>query len=273
MINVLTFIDFALSHADPGALPKNADVPYSVGIDGVWKYLWGTRGQVCTQALLDARYKSYYSKNGWDRREYEAATRGWVDEQVHVADCEGLLDAFLNKDVNADYNFRKYCTEKGLIAAINRPWVIGEAVFNGTDSKKTHVGWVCGFVGSDPLVVEERGLKYGCTITRMSKRAWKYRGLMTAVFDYANPEPVPEPKEYVFTRILKRGMDGDDVIKLKSLLIRNGYRDGISVDKDASKHFGSATKRNVKAFQRDSGLTVDGIAGKKTITALGGIFY
>lgn len=273
MINILKFIEFALSHADPKAVPKNAVLAAPVGIDGVWEYLWGTHGQICTEKLLADRYKSYYKKNSWDEKEYASVTKGWVENKVHVSDCQGLLDAFTGKDVNADYNYRHYCTEKGLIAAINRPWVIGEAVFNGTDSKKTHVGWVCGFVGSDPLVVEERGLKYGCTITRMSKRAWKYRGLMTAVFDYADPEPVPEPKEYVFTRILKRGMDGDDVIKLKSLLIRNVYRDGISVDNDASKHFGSATKRNVKAFQRDSGLTVDGIAGKKTITALGGIFY
>lgn len=272
MINILKFIAFALSHADPKSAPKNAFMAAPVGIDGVWEYLYGTHGQICTEKLLADRYKSYYKKNDWDEKEYASVTKGWVENKVHVADCQGLLDAFTGKDVNADYNYRHYCTEKGLIAAINRPWVIGEAVFNGTDSKKTHVGWVCGFVGSDPLVVEERGLKYGCTITRMSKRAWKYRGLMTAIFDYSDPEPVPEPAQYVFTRILKKGCDGDDVIKLKALLINNGYRDSISIDKDSSKHFGSATKRNVKAFQRDNGLTIDGIAGKKTITALGGIF-
>lgn len=272
MQNILDYVTFALSHADPKSVPKNAVLAAPVGVAGVWQYLFGTTGNVCTQALLDAKYKSYYKKNGWDPKEYAEATKGWVENKVIVADCQGLLDAYMGKDTNADGNYRKYCTDKGLIGEISRAWVIGEAVFNGTDSKKTHVGWVCGFVGTDPLVVEERGLLYGCTITRMSKRAWKYRGLMTNVFDYKDPEPVPEPSQYVFTRILKKGCSGDDVIKLKVLLINKGYRDGISIDKDASKNFGSATKRNVKAFQRDNGLTVDGIAGKKTITALGGIF-
>ena len=36
--------------------------------------------------------------------------------------------------------------------------------------------------------------------------------------------------------------------------------------------WGSRTKKAVKKFQRDYGLTADGIAGKKTITALGGVF-
>lgn len=271
MKNVLDFVKFALSHADPKTAPIGVVYPAKIGSDGVWEYLWGTRGQVCTQALLDSRYKSYYSKNGWTREEYDAITAGWVENQIHVTDCEGLLDAFLNKDVTADYNYNRYCTEKGLCAAIDRPYVYGEAVFNGSESKKTHVGWVCGFMkNGEPLVVESRGLAYGVVITRMSKRGWKYRGLMTKVFAY--DEPAPAPGEFVFTRNLKYGCKGDDVEHLKELLIKDGYSVGITVGTKNSANFGSATRRNVKNFQRDAGLTVDGIAGKNTITALGGIF-
>lgn len=272
--NVSEFIRFALSHTNPASRPIGSNIPFPVGDDGLWKYLWGTRGQVCTQALLDARFKSYYSRNGWDRAEFDSVTRGWVENKVHVCDCEGLLDAFLGKDVNADSDYRNYCTDKGPISSIDRPFVIGEAVFNGTDTKKTHVGWVCGFVKDEPLVVESKGLKYGVVISRMSKRAWKYRGLMTKVFEYdPQPEPAPTPaREFVFTRNLKYGCVGDDVVRLKALLIGKGYRDGITIDTNASKRYGGATRRNVKSFQRDNGLTVDGIAGKNTITALGGIY-
>lgn len=274
MQNVREFIKFALSHADPATRPIGAKLEFPVGDAGVWEYLWGTRGQICTQALLDARYKSYYSKNGWDRTEFDTVTKGWVENGFHVTDCQGLLDAFLGNDVNADYNYSKYCTEKGLTSAIKRKYVIGEAVFNGSDTKKTHVGWVCGFDKNGyPLVVEARGLVYGVVITSMNKRAWKYRGLMTKKFSYedATPQPAVSAK-WIFTRDLKYGCVGDDVTELKKLLIGKGYRDGISIDKSASKRYGSATKRNVKDFQRDNGLTVDGIAGKNTITALGGIF-
>lgn len=272
MKNVSDFIRFALSHADPATRPVGAKIEFPVGNDGIWEYLWGTRGQVVTQSLLDARYKSYYSKNGWSRAEYDSITKNWVRDKVHVSDCQGLLDAYLGSDTNANGNYRNYCTDKGLIAAIDRPFVVGEAVFNGTDAKKTHVGWVVGFLNKDPLVVENRGLKYGVVITRMSKRSWKYRGLMTKKFSYADEPVQPEPVEFVFRRDLKKGCDGDDVIQLKWLLMNAGYNRGITVNTKNSKHFGSNTKKLVKEYQRDNGLTVDGVAGRKTITSLGGKF-
>lgn len=272
MKNVSEFIRFALSHADQATRPIGAKIEFPVGDDGIWEYLWGTRGQIVTQALLDARYKSYYKKNGWSREEYDSITKNWVANKVHVTDCQGLLDAYLGNDTSADGDYRNYCTEKGLIAAINRPFVVGEAVFNGTDAKKTHVGWVCGFLGKDPLVVESRGLKYGVVITRMSKRSWKYRGLMTKKFSYESEPEQPQPVEYVFRRDLKKGCKGDDVVKLKYLLLNAGYDRGITVNTKSSPNFGSATKRLVKDYQRDNGLTVDGVAGRKTITSLGGKF-
>lgn len=277
MDNVVNFIRFACSHASP-SVPKGAEISYPVGNDGVWMYLWGTKGQVCTQALLDARYNSYYGPNGWSRAEYDYVTRNWVKEKRHVTDCQGLCDCYLGSDTTANGNYRNYCTQKGLIKDITRPWVIGEAVFNGSDTKKTHVGWVCGFVGDDPVVVEARGLKYGVVITLMSKRQWKYRGLMTKKFSYdpapdppTPPEP-PDPGAYVFTRPLKYGCRGDDVVELKKLLIAHGYTDGITVDTPSSPAFGGKTRTAVKKYQKDVHLTVDGIAGKNTITSLGGIY-
>lgn len=276
MDNVANFIRFACSHASK-SVPSGAEIGFPVGIDGVWEYLWGTKGQVVTKSLLDARYASYYGPNGWTRAEYDAVTRGWVAAGKHVSDCEGLCDCYLGIDTTANNNYRSFCTDKGLIKEISRPWVIGEAVFNGDDAKKTHIGWVCGFAGDDPVVVEARGLRYGVVITALSKRPWRYRGLMTKKFSYdPAPHPVqptpPEPGVYVFTRPLKYGMQGDDVVELKKLLIAHGYDDGITIDTPASVNFGGKTRKAVKAYQKDAGLKVDGIAGEKTITSLGGIY-
>ena len=62
----------------------------------------------------------------------------------------------------------------------------------------------------------------------------------------------------------KYGSTGEEVRqiqkKLKSLGYYTGAVDGI---------FGSGTRAAVKAFQRDCGLTVDGIAGPKTLKYLG----
>lgn len=274
MKNVLDFIKFALSHAHPASVPSGAILPYPVGDAGAWEYLWGTRGQVCTQALLDARFNSYYSKHGWERGEFDTLTKGWVEKGVHVTDCQGLLDAYLGNDVNANYDYAYYCTEKGACKDINRPYVIGEAVFMGTALKKTHVGWVCGFdKNGNPLVVENRGMKYGVVVTKLHGRDWDYRGLMTKKFSYEDAPAENVPADvFIFYRNLKNGMRGEDVIELKKLLINKGYHDGITIDTSTSKNFGPATKKLVKQFQADNGLTVDGVAGKQTITALGGYY-
>ena len=61
--------------------------------------------------------------------------------------------------------------------------------------------------------------------------------------------------------LIKRGSKGDAVKKLQEILISNGYSCG---SYGADGDFGSATENAVKAFQKDHGLTVDGIVGEKT---------
>ena len=101
---------------------------------------------------------------------------------------------------------------------------------------------------------------------------------MTKKFSY-DPVPVPptpptppDPGSFIFTRPLKYGCKGEDVVELKKLLIAHGYSDGITVDTPSSVSFGGKTRENVKAYQSANGLTVDGIAGRNTITSLGGIY-
>lgn len=78
--------------------------------------------------------------------------------------------------------------------------------------------------------------------------------------------------KFVFKRLLKYGSTGTDVIELKKLLIAHGYKNGITTDTKTSKNFRGATRTQVRKFQKDHSLKVDGIAGKNTITALGGVW-
>lgn len=64
--------------------------------------------------------------------------------------------------------------------------------------------------------------------------------------------------------ISKMGSVGDEVTALQTALKSRGYYTG-TVD----GIYGTATKTAVQNFQRDSGLAVDGIAGKNTLAALG----
>lgn len=64
---------------------------------------------------------------------------------------------------------------------------------------------------------------------------------------------------------LSEGCRGEEVKALQILLMGRGYSVGVD---GADGDFGANTKAAVKAYQRDMGLGVDGIAGKDTISAL-----
>ena len=168
----------------------------------------GATGENVTQSLLNKKFDSHDSKTGWTRTQCDKATAGWVKAGKTVCDCQGVEDYYSKSQTNANGNYVRYCDDKGLCTTITRPYVLGEALFNGSSSKKTHVGWVCGFMpNGDVLVMEERGLSYGFVVTQMSKRAWKYRGLMTKRYQYDTgaKHPAGSGAVFVFTRMLKHG--------------------------------------------------------------------
>ena len=61
---------------------------------------------------------------------------------------------------------------------------------------------------------------------------------------------------------LKKGASGAEVLRMQGALQSLGY----SIQADGK--FGAGTESTVKAFQRDYGLKVDGVAGNKTLTLL-----
>ena len=63
--------------------------------------------------------------------------------------------------------------------------------------------------------------------------------------------------------VLQQGDEGEDVQEMQERLIELGY-----LDTDATGFFGTATAAAVRAFQKDQGLTADGIVGAETLTML-----
>lgn len=64
--------------------------------------------------------------------------------------------------------------------------------------------------------------------------------------------------------VLHLGMTGDDVVALQRRLFAKGYPVAIE------GNFGAATELAVKMFQKDAGLTVDGVVGAQTWGKLSG---
>ena len=67
------------------------------------------------------------------------------------------------------------------------------------------------------------------------------------------------------SRLLRNGSEGEDVKGLQTNLIRLGYDCG---KWGADGDYGDATEIAVRSFQKDHGLSVDGIYGPKTHKAM-----
>ena len=229
MTNILDFIRWALTHVDPNTVPSGAvlanGTAANIGTEP-WHYLYGTVKSKTTAERIEERWRNHYSKT-WTREAYDHAT-ACMSPGDFATDCQGLLDAYLTyelgekTDVNADYNYRKWCTGKGKISEIERPYMLGEAVFMANSrGKMSHVGWICGLDSDgELLVVEARGLSYGVVITRLEDRPWTHRGLMTKKFDYKEKEPMATKFE-----VIKPMLKGDGVEAMQKALNANGYTD------------------------------------------------
>ncbi|MBO4848671.1 MAG: peptidoglycan-binding protein [Clostridia bacterium] len=222
MKNAVDFIVFALTHAKRESIPEGAKLP--IGIDECgsdpWEYLYGTTGARVTQALLDERYEHFYSKKGWSREAFATATENWAALRRRAADCQGLLDSFLGTDVTANYCYSAWCTERGAIDDIERPFEIGEAVFfRNSDGRMSHVGFICGFENGEPLAVEARGIRFGVVVTRLSERPWTHRGLVTQKLSY-DREYRDEP---VVLAVKSPMIQGEHIMHLQKALNALGY--------------------------------------------------
>lgn len=244
-----------------------------------WGYIFGQSGAVWTQA--DQKVKvNYMVKNygsDWQKSAdaknsnyYRSALYGskWVGH--NVADCSGMFVCFYRKHGLSIAHisskiYTSYCSKKGkLTAELKKTILPGSAVFTGdTESNHPHVGL---YVGNGK-VIEAMGVDAGVCTSNLSASKWKWYGELKAL-SYASQDAPEQPSDPMDEDIpttslptLKRGSKGEYVSLLQAKLVNKGYDIGrYGVDGD----FGSATLAAVKAFQRDNGLTVDGIVGKNT---------
>ena len=264
MTNVLDFIRWALTHVDPNTVPSGAvlanGTAANIGTEP-WHYLYGTVKSKTTAERIEERWRNHYSKT-WTREAYDRATAG-MSPGDFATDCQGLLDAYLTyelgekTDVNADYNYRKWCAGKGKASEIERPYELGEAVFMANSrGKMSHVGWICGLDSDgELLVVEARGLSYGVVITRLEARPWTHRGLMTKKFDYKEKEPMATKFE-----VLSPMLRGDGITAMQRALNANNYTDdnGNALEEDGK--WGSksqaAFRKLLEAHMQESNIKI-----------------
>ena len=236
-------------------------------LDEHWGYIWGTAGEKWT-AEKQKELEKTTDSNRAQGRQYGSK---WIGHRV--ADCSGLFSwAFkqLGGSIyhGSDTMYRKYCVNKGELNKGKRTdrgtLKPGTAVFVWNGSSYSHVGLYAG----NGIVIEAMSTLKGVTTTKVTAGKWTHWGEVTGV-DYAgdNAELRMQNAELNAENrpTIRRGNKGETVAEMQGILERLGYDLGsCGVDGD----FGRMTEKAVKAFQKDHGLTVDGICGPKTWAAV-----
>ena len=188
------------------------------------------------------RRATSFPRRFWTREAFDIATENWAALRRRATDCEGLLDCFLGSDVTANYCYSAWCTEKGSIDLLDRPYKLGEALFyRRPDGRMGHVGFVCGFLNGEPLAVEARGIRFGVVTQRLSY----------------DEEYGPEQ---VLLRVKKPMIQGDSIEHLQRALNALGYYCGAP-----DGRCGKLTMGGVKAFAvRHAADAPDEAGGEET---------
>lgn len=252
MKNAIDFVRFALSHAKRETVPSGAKLPLDADECGTepWEYLPGTSGETATDELLESKFADFYRHLGWQRERYDRLTENFVRQKVRLSDSQGLMNAYTGMEATSNYCYSAWCTDKGAITEIKRPFALGEAVFfMDADGRAIHTGFICGMLGGEPLVVEARGLAFGVCVTKLSERPWTHRGLITKRFIYEEncyDEQIVIKRKKPFVR-------GEGVMHLQRALNSLGYYCG-SADGVAGEHTLYALKEFLTAHATKAGL-------------------
>lgn len=219
-------------------------------------YVWGAQGEgkgVITEAWI--RRKETSEKNA------ERAVACWkkqvaagYGERLRAFDCSGLAMRFL-MDKGLEKSDMSANSMMGRCTPIEKEQLMpGDFVFKlEKNGRAHHIGFI---VDERFNVIEAKGRDVG--VVKSSLKNWDA---------YGRPPYFRDEKGRANRRMLSLKtpyLSGADVKELQVALLARGYKvvkaDGI---------FGSITDKAVRAFQSDEKLVVDGIAGPKTLFALG----
>lgn len=210
-------------------------------------YVWGAQGQkkpTITEEWIRKREKT---KRNADRAiaHWKKEVREGYGDVLRAFDCSGLGTYFFLKkdlidhDLNAD-GLRKLCRTIGRSEVRE-----GDMAFRMSGGRAVHVGYAI----DEDRVIEAKGRDVGVVESRIS--GW----------DRFGRPPFFRSREL---RLQSPYMRGEDVKELQKALRDRGFDPG-----QTDGVFGKKTERAVKRFQKSVGLKADGIAGRRTFTALG----
>jgi hypothetical protein len=231
-----------------------------------WPYVWGAYGQQCTPSVR----KAYAQRTSCPSGESEqiikkcqvcngskSSCQGckyYPGAPVLCFDCRGFTRWLLARvgislngaGATSQWNDANNWESKGVAKDTPVDEVCCEFMRNGT--KMSHTGM---YVGGGSIVHCSGEVKEG----RLTDRGWT---------NYGVPKGM-EGGVPVWRSTIRKGSKGEDVKYCQEVLSRLGYDIGKS---GADGIFGAQTRAAVIAFQKDHGLTADGVVGPMTWDAI-----
>lgn len=182
-----------------------------------------------------------------------SCNNGWIQFEI----CE---DSLTSKNY-FDKIYREACELTAYLCSLYNINPNGTVNFNGIQVPTIlcHQDSAQLGLGSNHADVLHWFSRYGKTMADVRKDVSTLLGNKTIT---PTSQPVVTTSSTNRTRILKKGLDGDDVKELQEKLIKLGYN--IVADGD----FGNNTLSAVLKFQKEHGLVEDGEVGPTTMTAI-----
>ena len=224
-------------------------------------YVFGALGQECTPENRKKYARSDYPSiiNDCPVLSGKASKCSQCDNVGrHIYDCRGftyrcLLDAEIKISTvgaTTQWNTTADWMERGKTADGMPDLVL--CLFKQKDNKMSHTGL---HIGDGHIIHCSGEVK-----TAMLEPSWTHWAVPKGLYDKTT---VKNARRIKAVTTLKKGSKGEAVRKLQEALIQLGYDVGT-----ADGSYGTKTVSAVKAFQKDHGLTVDGIAGMNTQVAI-----
>lgn len=240
-------------------------------------YWYGTCMYRCKDSMLKSKakqYPSHYTSSRMDRYREDIAKKriasdcvGAIKGYCWTNGGEGLTEAFgSDKSFTSKYGSNN-CPDKSANGMFE--WAKKQGMDWGTIDTIPEIVGLCvrydghiGYYIGGGKVVEWRGFKYGSQVTKLAGRGWKHWYKHPAINYGDIAEPMKPEQITLGSRLLKKGMNGEDVKMLQQLLKQLGYE--LKID----GNFGSETEEKVMIFQTDFDLEVDGKYGSLSHEAL-----
>ena len=235
-----------------------------------WPYVWGAVGAKCTperreyymgRSAIGEKDREMIKKRCPVLSNKQSSCNGCEyypnNARTLIDDCQGFVKqvmsrtgiSFAGGGCTSMWNNNGNWTEKGKLE--NMPLDKVCCVFIANGEKMDHIGIHIG-----------QGVVIHCSVYvrkgKVPDKAWGWS-------HYAIPKGLGGDTPMPTHRTLRKGYSGSDVVECQEDLLKLGY--DLS-PYGADGKYGNTTIREVKKFQKTSGLTADGICGPKTWEAL-----